>query len=100
MQAHDHSLRGVIRWTGTLPEAEGLIAGVELVRLVHVYMYMYMYMSCNFSFDLQVSPMDECGDGEWKGHRYFVTLPGRAFFCPATTLLPSTQSFNCNRMYA
>ena len=30
--------------------------------------------------------MEGCGDGEWSGHRYFTCLPGRAFFCPVTSL--------------
>ncbi|CAI8043680.1 hypothetical protein GBAR_LOCUS24222, partial [Geodia barretti] len=30
--------------------------------------------------------MEGCGDGEWSGRRYFTCLPGRAFFCPASSL--------------
>ena len=27
-----------------------------------------------------------CHDGEWKGNSYFACIPGRAFFCPITSL--------------
>ena len=30
--------------------------------------------------------MDGCSDGEWNGQRYFACTPGRALFCPVTTL--------------
>ena len=30
--------------------------------------------------------MEGCEDGVWRGHRYFTCLPGRAFFCPITSL--------------
>ncbi|CAI8016038.1 Ubiquitin carboxyl-terminal hydrolase CYLD [Geodia barretti] len=64
----DSSRHGVVRWLGTLPEIQGAIAGVELDE-----------------------PMDGCGDGEWNGHRYFTCLPGRAFFCPVTSLRPDPR---------
>ena len=35
--------------------------------------------------------MEGCGDGEWNGHRYFTCLPGRAFFCPVTSLRPDPR---------
>ena len=33
--------------------------------------------------------MEGCKDGEWNGHRYFTCFPGRAFFCPVTSLRPA-----------
>ena len=40
----------------------------------------------------QDGPMEGCGDGVWRGHRYFTCLPGRGFFCPITSLLPDPQA--------
>ena len=40
---------------------------------------------------VQDGPMDGCGDGEWRGQRYFTCLPGRGFFFPAATLRPDVR---------
>ena len=32
--------------------------------------------------------MEGCGDGVWRGHRYFTCTLERAFFCPVTSLRP------------
>ena len=35
--------------------------------------------------------MEGCDDGVWRGHRYFTCAPGRAFFCPITSLRPDSR---------
>lgn len=35
--------------------------------------------------------MEDCTDGIWRGTRYFTCKPGRAFFCPVTTLIPDQR---------
>ena len=86
----DPSRTGVIRWTGKLLEVTGYIAGVELVSY---YMHLCTTKLRAYSFHalFQDGPMEGCEDGVWRGHRYFTCLPGRAFFCPITSLLPDPR---------
>ena len=87
----DHSRTGVIRWTGTLPEVTGHIAGVELVSYHYASTCMTKLRSYLFHALFQDGPMEGCEDGVWRGHRYFTCLPGRGFFCPITSLLPDPR---------
>ena len=41
---------------------------------------------------IQNGPMEGCGDGEWRGHRYFTCVYKRSFFCPLASLLPDTRT--------
>ena len=35
--------------------------------------------------------MEGCGDGEWRGYRFFTCPPGRGFFCPLANLRHDTR---------
>ena len=35
--------------------------------------------------------MEGCDDGVWRRHRYFTCAPGRALFCPVTSLRPDSR---------
>ena len=100
----DPGRTGVIRWMGYLQGIQGAIAGVELVSCVRFPNALYEpqvyahdnHKTCSMLYMIvhgyvQDGPMDGCGDGEWRGQRYFTCLPGRGFFCPAATLRPDVR---------
>ena len=35
--------------------------------------------------------MEGCGDGMWKGVRYFSCRQGHGFFCPLSSLIPDQR---------